>query len=146
MEKKAEELAAEETQILTEAQQKEDEIKKAEEEYEAAKEEAAKKMEELGISTKKVRTAATGTAAERRAKNNFQYRLKSNGWMMNYNLKNRITDAQKYGLTVTFEPEEYVVTGGKLKEPFKHPYGQNSLSALSQVVKDNATEDLDDLK
>lgn len=137
MEKKAMEMAAEQDKILKDASTIEARLEKKQEELVKEKEKADKKLEELGVPKGGTRMAASGSAAERRQKNNFQYRLKSKGWEMNYNMKGRIESAAKYGLTVVFEPEQYSITGGSLKEAFTHPYGEGCLTALAQVVKDH---------
>ena len=137
MEKKAAEMAAEQETILADAEAVEEKLEAKQGELAKAKEEADAKLEELGIPKKGTRSPAVGTAAERRQKNNFQYRLKSKGWEMLYNTKGRIEGAEKYGLTVTFEPEQYTITGGTLTEVFAHPYGEGCLTALAEVVKNH---------
>jgi len=137
MEKKAAEMEATQEKTLKDAGTIEERLKKKEEELAKAKEESDKKLEELGVPKTSVRVAATGSAAGRRQKNNFQYRLKRKDWEMKYNLKGRIESAEKYGLTVAFNPEDYVVTGGTLDGEFKHAYGEGALTSLGIVVKDH---------
>lgn len=135
MEKKAAEMAAEQEAILSDAESVEEKLEAKQTELAQAKEKADEELEALGIPKKGTRTPAVGTAAERRQKNNFQYRLKSKGWEMLYNTKGRIEGAKNYGLTVTFESEQYTVEGGTLEAPFSHPYGEGCLTALADVVK-----------
>lgn len=135
MERKAAEMAAEQDKILKDAAAIEGKLEKKQDELTKEKEKADAKLEELGVPKGSTRVAASGSAAERRQKNNFQYRLKSKGWEMNYNMKGRIESASKYGLTVTFDSEQYIVTGGTLKQEFSHPYGEGCLVALADVVK-----------
>jgi len=145
--KQAEAIEKESGDILKKAEEMETEIEKATEELEEAKEEAKKKMEELGVSTRTTtRTAATGTAAERRAKNNFQYRLKTKGWVIDYNLKNRIQGAKKHGLYVLFDDKEFVVSPEDDRENvlLKHEYGSGSLTALADCVKEHGDGGSDD--
>jgi chromosome segregation ATPase len=138
MERKAEAMAAEQDKILKDASTIEERLAKKEAELAEVKEVAEQKLEELGVPKGSTRsTAAAGSATERRQKNNFQYRLKSKGWEMNYNMKGRIESASNYGLTVQFNPDDFEITGGSLKEPFKHPYGEGCLTALGNVVKDH---------
>jgi hypothetical protein len=137
MEKKAAEMDAEQDKILKDASTIEEKLAKKEAELAKEKEAADKKLEELGVPKTTTRIAASGSAAGRRQKNNFQYRLKSKGWEMKYNLKGRIESAENFGLTVVFEPEEYVVTGGTLKEEFRRGYGEGALGAIGQIVKDH---------
>lgn len=135
MEKKALEMAAEQEAILKNASSIEGRLEEKTAELAKEKEAADKKLEELGVPKTSTRVASTGTASERRKKNNFQYRLKSKGWEMQYNLKGRVEGASKFGLNVKFDPDEYVVTGGTIDGEFKHPYGENCLVALGDVVE-----------
>jgi chromosome segregation ATPase len=139
MERKAAEMAAEQDEILEKASVYEEQIEEKQQQLDDVKKEADAELEALGVpkTTTLTRTKATGTAAERRQKNNFQYRLKSKGWEMNYNMKGRIESAVNYGLTVVFEQDQFSITGGTLQEEFKHPYGEGSLTALAQIVKEH---------
>ena len=138
MEKKAAELEAEQEDILEKAEKIDEKVEAAEKDLETAKEERKAKMEELGISTKATTTrrAATGTAAERRAKNNFQYRLKTKGWLIDYNEKQRIIGAHGFGLAVDFEDTEFVIKKDDT-EVLRHSYGAGSLIALANCVKEH---------
>jgi chromosome segregation ATPase len=136
MERKAAEMAAEQDKVLKEASTIEGRINKKTEELESAKKKADAELEAMGVSTKVTR-ASSGTSVERRAKNNFQYRLKTKGWDLNYNVKGRIESATKYGLTVVFEESQISVTGGSIKETWTHPYGEGSLVALGSIVKEH---------
>lgn len=135
MEAKVAEMEAAQEDILKEAEEKEAVIAEKEAQLKEAEAEAKAELEAMGVSTRAARTASSGDASIRRAKNNFQYRLKSKGWLIDYNAKGRVQGASNYGLTVEFGPEEFTVTGGTLEQPFSHPYGQNSLTALTEVVE-----------
>jgi len=137
MEKRAAEMEAKQEKTLADAAEIEERLKEKQEELAKVKEESDKKLEELGVPKVSARAVASGSAVGRRQKNNFQYRLKSKGWDMKYNLKGRIESAARYGLTVVFEQDQYIVTGGTLKEEFKHPYGEGALTSLSTVVNDH---------
>ena len=137
MEAKAAEMEAKQEETLKDAGAIEERLKAKEEELAKVKEESDKKLEELGVPKTSVRIAASGSAAGRRQKNNFQYRLKSKGWEMKYNLKGRIESAARYGLTVVFEQEEFIVTGGSVSGEYKHAYGEGALTSLGIVVKDH---------
>ena len=137
MERKAAEMDAKTEETLEKAAAIQEELDEKEAELAKEKELADKKLEELGVPKGTTRVAASGTASERRQKNNFQYRLKSKGWEMHYNLKGRIESASRYGLTVKFGDDGYEVTGGSLKEPYNHAYGEGALTDLSQVIKDH---------
>ena len=138
MERKAEEMAAEQDTILKDATTIEDKLAKKEAELAKEKEAAEKKLEELGVPKGSTRSIASSTdATVRRQKNNFQYRLKSKGWEMKYNIKGRIESASSYGLNVVFHPEQYVITGGSLNGEFIHSYGEGALAELGVVVKEH---------
>jgi hypothetical protein len=137
MERKAEELAAQQDKILKDASTIEERLKEKEAELEKEKEAADKKLEELGVPKGSARKISSGSATERRQKNNFQYRLKSKGWEMNYNLNGRIESASKYGITVRFDPEEFVATGGTIDGEYTHPYGEGCLVAVGNLVKEH---------
>lgn len=136
MERKAQEMEAKQEETLKKA----DEIKEALEEKEKLlaeeKEKADAKLEELGVPKGTTRMVSSGSAVGRRQKNNFQYRLKSKGWDMQYNDKGRISAASNYGLNVEFGQEEYTITGGKLKDPFTHSYGEGALAEVAVIVKE----------
>ena len=133
---KAAALEAEQGEVLKKAEETQAEIEAKQEEFEKVKEAADAELEALGVSAKATRRTATGTTAERRAKNNFQYRLKSKEWELSYNVKGRIESATKYGLLVDFQDDEFVMTKGD-KEVLRHPYGEGSLSALAVAVKEH---------
>jgi DNA repair exonuclease SbcCD ATPase subunit len=137
MERKALAMAAEQEKILADASTIQERLEEKEAQLAEEKELADAKLEELGVPKGSTRVAASGSAAERRQKNNFQYRLKSKGWEMGYNMKGRIENAVNYGLTVVFHPDEFSITGGSLKEEFRHPYGEGCLTALGNIVKDH---------
>lgn len=136
MEAKAAALEKEEAPLIKEAEGMEKTIETKEKELVTAKEQSDAELEKLGISAKATRRTSTGTTAERRAKNNFQYRLKSKGWELSYNVKGRIESATKYGLKVDFGDDEFIVSKDD-KEVVKHPYGEGSLTTLAQAVKDH---------
>lgn len=148
LQKKTEEMLAqaaalekEQEDILSKAANIETEMEKTQAELEKAKEESKKKMEELGISTKATtRTAATGTAAERRAKNNFQYRLKTKGWIVEVNEKNRIVGAKDSGLYCAFGDDAFTISPDDDRENIllTHSYGPGSLTALADCVKEHS--------
>lgn len=133
---KAKALEAEQEEVLKKAEEVESEITAKEEEFAKAKEQSDAELEALGVSAKATRRTATGTTAERRAKNNFQYRLKSKEWELSYNVKGRIESATKYGLLVDFQDDEFIMTKGD-QEVLRHPYGEGSLSALAVAVKEH---------
>ena len=135
MEARAAALDAEQEGVLKEAAGIETAIEEKTKKFEEVKTKSDAELEALGVSTKATRTVSTGTTAERRAKNNFQYRLKSKGWDLNYNVKGRIESAENYGLKVVFADDDFVISKGDT-ELLKHPYGEGSLSALATVVKD----------
>jgi chromosome segregation ATPase len=137
MEKKAAAMAEEQEKILADASTIEEKLEKKEKELVEEKERADAKLEELGVPKGSTRIAASGTASERRQKNNFQYRLKSKGWEMSYNMKGRIESASNYGLSVVFEPEQFRATGGTIDGEFTHPYGEGCLTALAAMVKEH---------
>lgn len=137
MEAKAAEMEAKQEETLKDAGAIEERLKAKEEELAKVKEASDKKLEELGVPKTSVRIAATGSAAGRRQKNNFQYRLKRKDWEMKYNLKGRIESAEKYGLTIVFNSEDYVLTGGTIDGEFKHAYGEGALTSLGTVIKDH---------
>lgn len=137
MERKAAEIDAKTEETLEKAAAIKEELEEKEEELAKEKELADAKLEELGVPKGTTRIAAVGTAAERRQKNNFQYRLKSKGWEMNYNMKGRIESAARYGLTVVFDQEQYVVTGGTINGEYAHSYGEGALTDLGQLIKDH---------
>jgi chromosome segregation ATPase len=137
MEQKAAEMAAEQEKILKDATAIEEALKKKEEELAKAKEKADAKLEELGVPKASARVVASGSAAGRRQKNNFQYRLKSKGWEMNYNVKGRIESASNYGITIKFEPEEWIATGGSIKGEYTRGYGEGALGAVGSLVKEH---------
>ena len=134
--RKAAEMDAQQEEVLAKAAEMEGKITAKEEEFKTAKEKADSELEAMGVSTKTTRAASSGTTAERRAKNNFQYRLKSKGWDLNYNVKGRIESAEKYGLMVVFDQEEFVMSKGGA-EVLRHPYGEGSLSSLATSVKEH---------
>jgi len=136
MEQKYAEMDAEQDAILKDASTIEERLEKKEAELVKEKEKSDAKLEELGVPKASARAVSTGSAAGRRQKNNFQYRLKSKGWEMNYNLKGRIESATFYGITVAFGSEEWVATGGSLKEEYTRGYGEGALGAVGQLVKD----------
>jgi chromosome segregation ATPase len=140
MEAKAEAMAAEQEEILSSAEEIEKQVEEKEAELETAKETAKAELEKLGVSTKSTRKVNTGTAAERRAKNNFQYRLKQKNWNIDYNLKNRIIGANGFGLTVEFEDKEFCVKKDDA-EVLRHGYGSGSLIALANAVKEHGDEE-----
>lgn len=136
MEAKAKALEAEEAPLLDKAAKMEGAITTKEEEFSKVKETSEAELEALGVSAKATRTAASGTTAERRAKNNFQYRLKSKDWELSYNVKGRIESATKYGLLVDFRDDDFTVSkDGAVM--VTHPYGEGSLSALAVAVKEH---------
>jgi hypothetical protein len=136
-------MAAEQEQILKDAAEVESKIEAKTEEYEEAKEEAKEEMEKLGISVKATRrsTTSVGTAMSR-AKNNFQYRLKQKGWIIDYNIKNRIVGASNYGLYVEFDDADFIVRAGDKDgdELLKHPYGAGSLTELAKAVEEHGED------
>lgn len=139
----AEAMDKEQAEILDKAAKIETTLEETEKELEQTKEEAKKKMEELGIPTKATaRKAASGTAAERRAKNNFQYRLKTKGWIVDVDAKNRIVGARDKGLYCQFNDQEFVVTPEDDRENvlLRHAYGAGSLVALADCVKEHGQE------
>ena len=137
MEQKANEMAAEQEKILADASGIEERMKAKEEELAKEKEAADKKLEELGVPKTSTRIASSGSATGRRQKNNFQYRLKSKGWEMNYNVKGRIESATNYGITIRFDPEEYVATGGTIKGEYTRGYGEGALGSVATLIKDH---------
>ena len=137
MELKAAEIDAKTEETLAKAAEIETKLEEKEAVLAKEKEAADKKLEELGVPKGTTRIAASGTAAERRQKNNFQYRLKRKGWDMDYNLKGRIESATQYGLKVVFGPEQYVVTGGTIEGEYTHLYGEGALTDLGQLIKDH---------
>ena len=137
MESKAAAMEAEQEQILEDAASITERLEAKEAELVEEKKLADAKLEELGVPKGSTRLAASGSASERRKKNNFQYRLKSKGWEMNYNLAGRIESATNFGLMVKFDSEEFIATGGTIDGEFKHPYGEGCLTALGQLVKDH---------
>lgn len=137
MERKAAEIDAKTEETLEKAAAIKEELEEKEAQLAKEKEIADKKLEELGVPKGTTRVAASGTASERRQKNNFQYRLKAKGWEMNYNMKGRIESATRYGLTVVFGQDEYVVSGGTIQGEVSHPYGEGALINLGTLVKDH---------
>jgi len=107
---------------------------------ETATEESKKELESLGITTKVTRAASSGTSSVRRAKNNFQYRLKLKGWKLNYNAAGRIESAENAGLVVDFGAENFTVKKGEAVV-LDHAYGEGSLSELATTVKEHGEGD-----
>lgn len=139
----AEALEKEQSEILEKAKGIDSELEKTASELEKAKEESKKKMDDLGISTKATtRSAATGSAAERRAKNNFQYRLKTKGWIVEVNARNRIEGAKDSGLYCGFGDKEFTVAPDDDRENIllTHAYGPGSLTALADCVKEHGAK------
>ena len=137
MEEKAKALKTEEKETLAKAAAIDKQVEDKSKELESAQEESKKQLEELGVSPAATRrSTSTGTTAERRAKNNFQYRLKSKGWELSYNVKGRIESATKYGLLVDFGDDDFTITKDGA-EVLKHPYGEGSLISLASTVKEH---------
>jgi DNA repair exonuclease SbcCD ATPase subunit len=138
MEQRAEAMAAEQDKILKDASSIEDRMKEKEEELVKEKEAADQKLEELGVPKGTTRvSSSSGSAVSRRQKNNFQYRLKSKDWEMQYNMKGRIESASKYGLHIVFKQDEFTATGGTIDGEFTHPYGEGCITAVSTLIKDH---------
>jgi septal ring factor EnvC (AmiA/AmiB activator) len=147
--KKAEELEAQAAAIAPEleetaakAAEVESQLEEKQAELQTTQEESKAKLKELGVSTSTRRVGVS--TGGRRARNNFIYKLKTKGWVLSYNAKKRISGASKHGLVLDCGPEEFTVTGGSLKEPLTHTYGQGALVFISDCVKNYGTEDMED--
>jgi len=140
MDAKTAELNEQQKPLVEQATGIEKKIEDKTAEFTKVKEESSKELEELGITTTVTRAASSGTSSVRRAKNNFQYRLKLKGWTLNYNAAGRIESAENAGLSVEFGAENFTVKKGE-EVVLDHAYGEGSLTALATTVKDHGTSD-----